>query len=314
MLENPRIRIGYSILSLSLLLAGDAWRFTFGWWIFGTVTILITLFSGWLLWRHRARWSLIGMPMPLVLFLTLATVSIFWSFYPAATALGLFTTWLIVVNAAALAVTFSWMEILRALGIVLRVILGASLLFELFVSLVIRERVLPLFGQPGVDYDSFKKIPGVLMWSRNELFDVFGDGRIQGILGNANSLGFLALLALIVFSIQLASKTVGRRWGVVWVLVAVATMFMTKSATVTLAAVGVAAVLVVALFVRHAQTGPGRLAVYLMSTVVLASAVVAAVLLRSSVLELLGKSSDLTGRFGIWSNVIDLAEQRPTFG
>ncbi len=314
MLENPRLRIGYSILAFSLLLAGDAWRFTFGWWVFGAITILITLLSAWLLWRQRNRWSLIGMPMPLVLFLTLATASIFWSRYPAATAVGLSTTWIIAISAAGLAITLTWTELLRSLGILLRFILGLSLLFELFVSVVVRDRVLPIFGQPGVDYGSYKRIPDILMWSRNELFEVFDNGRIQGILGNANSLGFLALLALIVFGIQLASKKVSRRSGLTWLLIAAATLLMTKSATVMAALAGVAAVLLVVLLVRRARTGRGRLLVYLVSVAVLSAAVVMVFILRSRVLELLGKSSDLTGRFGIWQSVIDLTQQRPAFG
>lgn len=314
MLENPRIRIGYSTLSLSLLLAGDAWRFALGWWVFGAASIVVTVYSVWLLWRQRHRWSLGGIPLPLLLFLALATVSIFWSQYPAATALGLTTTWLIAVNAVALAITLTWAEVLRALGIVLRFVLGLSLLFELFVSLVLRTRILPLFGQPGVDYDSFEKIPAILMWSRNELFEVFDGGRIQGILGNANSLGFLSLMALIVFGLQLASKKVRRAPGIGWLLFAAATMFMTKSATVTLAAVGVAAILLIALLIRRARTARGRMAVYAASAAVLSVGIVAGILARSYIFELLGKSSDLTGRLGIWNNVIDLAQQRPAFG
>lgn len=314
MLENPQIRLGYSTLAFALLLAGDAWRFTLGWWIFGTITTAVTAFSAWLLWRQRARWSLLGMPLPLLVFLILATGSIFWSHYPAATALGLSTTWIIVINAAGLAVTLTWTEILRPLGIVLRFVLGLSLLFELFVSLIVRERVLPLFGQPGVEYDSFKHIPDILMWSRNEIFEVFDDGRIQGIVGNANSLGFLALLALIVFGLQGASKTIGRSSSVFWLIVAGATVLMTKSATVTVSLVGVAAVLVVALLVRQATTGRGQLAVYLISVATLAATITTALVLRSQLLSLLGKSPDLTGRLGIWRNVIDLAQQRPAFG
>lgn len=314
MLENPRLRMGYSLLAFSLLLAGDAWRFAFGWWVFGAAAILLTLASAWLLWRQRSRWSLIGMPLPLLLFLALAIASLFWSHYTAATALGLTTTWMIVVNAAALAVTLTWAEILRSLGIVLRVVLGLSLVFELFVSLVVRDRVLPLFGQPGVDYESYERIPGILMWSRNELFQVFDNGRIQGILGNANSLGFLALLALIVFGIQLASKRVSTFWGVAWLLVATATLLMTKSATVTVAAVGVAAVLLAALLVRRARTLGGRRIIYLVSIGALALAAILAFVLRSQILGLLGKSADLTGRFGIWQSVSELIQQRPAFG
>ncbi|GAA3735626.1 hypothetical protein GCM10022239_09570 [Leifsonia bigeumensis] len=319
MLENPRFRLGFSMLVLFTLLAGDAWRLALGWWFFGALTIALTLVAAWLLWLQRARWGVGGMPLPLLTFLALAMASIFWSHYPGATALGLFTTWIIVINAVALAVTFTWAELLRGLGLVLRFVLGVSLLFELFVSGVLRDRLLPFFGQPGVDYESYDRIPGMLMWSRNELFDVFGDGRIQGIVGNANSLGFLALLAVIVFSIQLASSrrqpgAVSRRWGTVWLVLAAATILMTKSATVTLAVVGVAAVLVIALMVRRARTARGRLVVYGASVVAVAASVTAFIVFRAELLELLGKSADLTGRLGIWAKVIDLAQQRPAFG
>jgi hypothetical protein len=314
MLGNPRIRVGFSTLVLFTLLAGDAWRLSLGWWFFGVLTIALTLFAGWLLWLQRARWSVGGMPLPLLAFLALATVSIFWSHYPGATALGLFTTWIIVVNGVALAVTFTWAELLRALGVVLRFVLGASILFELFVSVVLRDRLLPFFGQPGVDYGSYEHIPGMLMWSRNELFEVFGSGRIQGIVGNSNSLGFLALLALIVVGIQVASRSVSRRRDAFWLVLAAATILMTKSATVTLATAGVAVVLVVALLVRHARTGRGRAIVYGSSALVVAAGVTVAFLLRGPLLELLGKSPDLTGRLGIWQKVIDLAQQRPAFG
>ncbi len=314
MLESSRFRVAFPSLALFMLLAGDAVRFTVGWWTFGIVTIAITLVSGWMLWRQRSRWSVAGMPLPLLAFLALATVSIFWSHYPGATALGLFTTWIIVINAVALAITFTWAELLRALGIVLRFVIAASLLFELFVSVVIRDRVLPLFGQPGVDYDSYTKLPGMLMWSRNELFDVFDGGRIQGILGNSNSLGFLALLALIVFGIQVASRKASRGWGSVWIALAAGSILLTKSATVTVAAAGVLVTLVIALLVRRARTGRGRVVVYTLSLVVVAAAVVAGFLVRARLFELLGKSPDLTGRIEIWNKVLTLAEQRPALG
>lgn len=314
MLESARFRFGFSAIALFILLAGDAVRLSLGWWVFGGVTIAVTLISGWLLWLQRSRWSVAGMPLPMLAFLAVATASIFWSHYPGATALGLFTTWLIVVNSVALAVTFTWAELLHALGGVLRFVLGVSVLFELFVSVVLRQRILPVFGQPGVDYDAYEKLPGMLMWSRNELFEVFGDGRIQGIVGNSNSLGFLALLALIVFGIQLASRAVSRSSGWFWLVVAAATILMTKSATVTLAAAGVAVVLIVALLVRRARTGRGRVVVYLSSAAVLAAGAATAFVLRDRVFELLGKSSDLTGRLGIWEKVIDLTQQRPAFG
>lgn len=40
-----------------------------------------------------------------------------------------------------------------------------------------------------------------LYWSRNQMFEIFDEGRFQGIVGNANKLEFLGLLAIIVFAI-----------------------------------------------------------------------------------------------------------------
>lgn len=314
MLENARFRLVFPSLALFILLAGDAVRFSTGWWTFGVVSVGITLLSGWLLWSQRARWGVADIPLPLLAFLALATVSIFWSHYPGATALGLLTTWMIAVNALALAVTFTWAELLRVLGMVLRFVIGVSLVFELFVSIVLRHRVLPIFGQPGVDYDSYSTLPGMLMWSRNELFDVVSSGRIQGIVGNSNSLGFLALLAVIVFGIQFASRTVSRKWGVVWLVLALLTILMTKSATVTIALAVTLIVLAIALAVRRAKTGRGRVIVYAASAATLALGFVAAFVLRTRLFELLGKSPDLTGRLEIWNKVISLAQERPAFG
>ncbi|MEO7147466.1 MAG: O-antigen ligase family protein [Terrimesophilobacter sp.] len=326
MFENPRWRVGYATVGLFVLLAGDALRFTVGWWVFSILTVAVTIVSLWLLFAERHRWRVNHLPYPLLLFLALATVSIVWSHYPASTALGLFTTWVIVVNGVAFAIALSWTQLLGALSHVLRFVIGASLLFELFVSTVIRARVLPLFGQPGVDYGSYKHIPGMLMWSRNELFDVFGTGRIQGILGNSNSLGFLALLGLIVFSIQFATHSDSRRtpggrgWSRsrrasgVWIVLAAASILMTKSATVTLALVGVVIVAVVVLSIRRAHTPRGRTIVASVTALAVVAVGVVLVLFRGEVLALLGKSSDLTGRLGIWRAVIGLAQERPVFG
>ncbi len=82
---------------------------------------------------------------------------------------------------------------MRCLGTALRWILALSLAFELFVSTVIRDRLLPFW----VDYSHLDKIPAAFYWSRNLLFE---GGRIQGIVGNANILAFAALLAVITFS------------------------------------------------------------------------------------------------------------------
>lgn len=313
-LLHPAARTGYLVLTLLLLLAGDAVRFTFGWWSFGVLALVSGLLSAGLLIAQRDRWRISTLPYPLLAFVSLATLSLAWSAYRPATALGLFTTWLIAIAGVAFAITFTWREFLRGLSMVLKTILALSLLFELFVSLVVRAPILPLFTQPGVDYSIYDKLPKMLYWSRNELFQVFDEGRIQGIVGNANNLGLLALLAVIVFVIELADRSVRRRWGIPWLALAAATLVFTRSATVTITIVALLIACGAVLVLRAAPTAKARAITYAGILAVVASGATIAVLFNSRILELLGKSADLTGRFGIWQSVIELAQQRPAFG
>jgi exopolysaccharide production protein ExoQ len=298
----------FLVVALFTLLAGDAWRYTITWWGFGVVALGIAATSVMLLARRRAHWGASSVPIPLAVFLALATLSIAWSFYPGATAIGLVTTWLTTIVAAAIAVTFTWDEFLRGLALALRFVLGLSLLFELFVALVIRRPVLPLW----VDYGT-GDLPKLLYWSRNELFEVFDGGRIQGVVGNASTLGFMALLALIAFGLQLAGGTVRRLPGILWIAIAVVTMYLTSSATILVALVVVAATLGAVLVVRRARGG-WRVAVQSGMLAIAAVAVTLGLVFRGPLLSALGKSDDLTGRLDIWDAVIGLAQQRPVLG
>jgi O-antigen ligase len=255
-----------------------------------------------------------ALPYPLLGFLVLATASLAWSAYPAATALGLLTTWMIAVAAVAITVTTSLARLARGLAVVLGAVLAGSLLFELFVATIIRGPILPLFSQPGVDYSPYETIPKMLYWSRNELFQVFNEGRIQGVVGNANNLGFLALLGVIVFAIMLADRSLRRRWAITGLVLSAVTIFLTRSATVTVALVGVIVVALAILALRRAATPRARLITGSGIIGVTGLGAIAAVLLRDQLLALLGKSSDLTGRLGIWDAVIALGQQRPVAG
>ena len=305
--ERPRFRFALLTLALFTILAGDVWRYSLTWFGFAAIVVGVSVFSVLLLVRSRARWSVGGLPYPLLAFVALSTVSILWSAYPSSSAVGIAATLLTVLSAVAFAVTFDWSEILRALGVALRFVIGLSFAFELFVALVLRRPVLP----PWFDYGDGPHAKA-LYWSRNVLFD---DGKIQGVVGNSALLGFLGLLALIVFGIQLAGATRRSvRWRTaVWLALAALTVFLTRSATITLALVAVVVVTLAILAIRRAS-GRARVGLYVVFGVVVAALVVAAVTLSGPLLALLGKSPDLTGRTDIWTSVIELAQQRPVFG
>ena len=315
MIESLRARTAFLVLTLFTLMAGDAWRYTVGWTGFAILAGLLAAASVIVLVLQRDRWNVGGLPYPLIAFLVLTVLSLMWSYYPGATALGLAATWCTVAVGAAVAVTFSWAEILRGLGLALRFVLGMSLLFEFVVAAFIGRPVLPPVPEPGIDYANLPdKIPPMLFWSRDELFRVFDDGKIQGIVGNSTLLSFVALLGIIVFGIQLASGLVRKRWGLFWLAIAVVNLAFSRSATNLLGLIAVIAVVVAVLLVRRAATPRAVVTTYLGLIVVAIGGIMGALAVRAQLLALLGKSPDLTNRTQIWRDVSELSQQRPMLG
>ena len=309
-LDQRVFRLGFAVVALVTALAGEAIRYAISWWGFLAVALVITAVAVALLVRDHERWRIGALPYPLLAFLALATASVAWSYYPGATLLGLGATWAAAIVGTAIAVTVTWAELLVALGRALRIVLGASFAFELVVSLILRARILPFFPPPGIDYSTIESIPGPLFWSRNLLLE---GGKIQGIVGNSSLLGFIALLALIVFSVQFGAKTVGRVPSLIWMSLAVLAIVLTKSATITIAMAVLVVVILTTVLLRRVQLAH-RKYVWAGVYTVIAAITVASIAFPTQLLALVGKSPDLTQRLGIWENVIRLAEQRPSFG
>ena len=310
-----RVRAGLLVGVLAFLLAIEGVTYLVGVPATAVVGVLFGIAAGAALVRRRGRRWWRTVPLPLVLFLGLATVSILWSSYPDGTAIGLLRTWLVVAMGIAIAVEYSWPEVVAGLASALRLVLWVSWLFEIVVAVVIRRPVVALVPPVGVSPDELVDPPKLLQWSRNELFDLFDDGRLQGIVGNATIFAFLAVLGLAVFVVELLGAGRGRRLVPgLSIGLAVASLAATKSATAIVAAV-VAIVLVAAvLLVRRAAAGRPRALVRIVLAAGGVLAIALAVLLRGPILGLLGRSGDLTGRVDIWATVLETAAQRPIAG
>jgi O-antigen ligase len=314
MIDRRWFRVGYPALVFFILLAGDAWRYTVGWYGWAVVVLALAAVAVALLVRNRLDWRVGGLPYPLLVFLAYAALSTAWSFYPGATALGLAGLLVTAVGAVGVAVSFTWAELLRSLGVALRAILGLSFLFELYVALIVRTPILPVVPEPGIDYSTLGTVPPMLYWSRDQLFQVFSGGKIQGIVGNSVLLSFVALLGIIVFALQFAGRTAKRRWTLPWLALAVLALAFSRSATVIVALVVVVIVAFAVLAVRRAPTPRARLTTHVVIGAIAVLGAAAAVVARNQLFALLGKSDDLTGRVDIWAAVIHLAQQRPAFG
>ena len=297
-------------LTLFTLLAGDAWRYSLSWYGWGAIVALLAL--AWLALAVRQRVDFRRVPVALGAVAGYLTLSIAWSAYPGASAIGVAVTLITGAIGIVLTQLLSLSEFVRALSVALRWILGLSFLFELAVATLVRHPLLPFW----TSYD--EPYPAAFNWSRNLLFE---GGRIQGITGNANLLAFAALLALIVLGIQWRVRvaepgneaSLPRAVAASWILLALGILVLTRSSTVIVAGVGVALVLAVLLLARR-FAGPARTALYCAALATGATIVTLVVVFRDALLDLLGRSDDLTGRLDIWSAVIGLAQERPWFG
>ncbi|MFP7834029.1 O-antigen ligase family protein [Marisediminicola sp. LYQ134] len=306
-LDSRGFLTGFAAFVFFTGFAADAWRNSITWWGYGVVVIASLVLAIVVLVRHRLVLRASDVPVPLVAFLALCAASIVWSRYPLESAAGLLLQLLTTTIGLAVALTVDRAAILRALGRALTAILALSLVFELVVAFVVRAPVLPVWvvGADRVDP------PLLLFWSRNVLLD--GEP-VQGIVGSSSLLAMVAFLAIIVLGVQLAAGMIRRSRAIAWLALAGATVAITRSATVLLGLVAVAVVLAMILIVRRTPSGRPRAIVYGSLAVAGVGLVAIALVAREGILSTLGKSSDLTGRAGIWEAVIGLAEQRPALG
>ena len=296
---------GLAVAVFFMLFAGEGVRNLLGWTVFGAISIALAITYGVLLWRARRRVSWRRLPVTLIGFILLAVASTAWSANPAETALTALALVLTTIGGLGVALLLPWRDVVRALGTTLRWILALSFAFEIYVSAFLGRTLAPLalnFGDPSVS--------SIYLWSRNMLFE---GGPIQGIVGNRNQLGFIALIALIIFCLQLVDGTVWRIWGIAWLAIAIGTLALTRSSTVLLAAAAVILVLGFALWARAIRPGSRR-GLYSVATLVLLGMVAFGIFGRDILSTVMGKSEDLTGRVTIWNAVTDLAQQRPSLG
>lgn len=309
-MAESKTRLGvsaYAICVFILTIGSNGVRNLVGWWGFLAIALALTVWGAVLFVRlkpERFRWY--RLPSPLYWFLALAVLSIAWSQYPLESVLGVAAQLATTLLAVVLAFVLTWHEVLRTLGAALRWLIGVSLLFELGVSLLVRQPVRQSFLSGDLADNDSK----LLLWSRDLLFS---GGPIQGVVASSVLFGFIALLGLIVFVIQLRAGLVRSFAGWFWVCAALAAILLTRGATVWVALAAVLAALALALWAR--RLGPERRApLYITGTALVVAAVSLVLFARDFVFGLLGKSGDMTGRLDTWRSVIELAEQRPWFG
>lgn len=231
------------------------------------------------------------LPISLLAFVGWSAASIVWSNYQWAT-LGALTYQLIFAFLALfVALARDLIQIVRAFGDVLRVVLGVSLALELLSGLLLD---LPI---------AFLGISGRL--------DQFGP--IEGVMGSRNMLGFTALIALVTFGTELFTKSVNRSLGI-WSIVGASLAILLSQSPVTFSTLLALGVMSLALmWLRRMPPEPRRIRQFTLAGGLVVAAGLA-FLFRSQLLAALNASAELDYRVDVWRQVVELVRLHPLEG
>jgi O-antigen ligase len=257
-------------------------------------TIIVSLCAlgvGVLIARRKELVLVRLVPSTLLLYLGWALATIFWSYDMT----GSFWSWVSTVALAFLAVVIGHvrdtLQTARALGDVLRVLLGVSLGVEILSGI--------LLDMPF----SFLGVQG----------NIARFGPIQGIFGTRNLLGFVAILALITFLIEYRTQSVRLGVSIASVVLAGTLATLSDSPTVLVLAVGVGAAVAALALVRHARPERRPRLQWALGGLVVVIVVVGYAL-RHPIIDFLGAGTDFRMRVNLWNEIVDFVRTRPVTG
>ena len=230
-------------------------------------------------------------PTTLVLLVAWAGISAFWSAAPATALAG----WAQLAGLAVLAVVIGHvrdaLQTVRALGDVLRWLLGISLALEVL-SGILLDLPIPFLG-----------IQGAIA----EL------GPVQGLFGTRNALGFVTVIALITFLVEFRTQSVGSGVAIGSVVLGGILAALSGSPTVIVVALVTAAASLALWGVRRVPPERRRAVQVVLGVGVLVAIGVASAA-RAPLVAALGAENDLETRTRVWTRVLDVADIRPVQG
>ncbi|MBD7957214.1 O-antigen ligase family protein [Microbacterium sp. Sa4CUA7] len=230
-------------------------------------------------------------PTTLIVFLAWVLVSVTWSQDAAATLAG----WTALVALAFLAVVISHvrdtLQTARALGDVMRVLLTVSLAVEVLAGILLDMPI------------RFLGIQG----------NIAALGPVQGIFGTRNSLGFIAVLALITFLVEYRTMSVRPGVSLYSAILAGVLAALSDSPTVLVLAVAVAAATGALAIVRHTPPIRRRTVQWVFGGALIVGLAVA-YLARHTIIAWIGAARDFSTRADLWAQIVVFVRARPIQG
>jgi O-antigen ligase len=290
--SSARFAQALTLTAIGIAFAAHALRALVGWpGYLAALAALIALCGVSLVARWRAvEWYGI-LPLTILVFVGWCTASILWSSTPAVTATRVAYLIAFAMLGVYIALMRDTIQIVRAFGDVLRVLLGVSVALEVVSGILIDQPI------------RFLGIAG-------NLADL---GPIQGIFASRNVLGFVSLIALVTFIVEWRTRSVQRGKAIASVSLAAACVLLSGSPG-TFVALGFALVALAALYGLRRVAAPSRWRWQLALLATVALALTIAWIFRVRIIALLDARDDFDVRLEVWRELSRYLSLNPLQG
>ncbi|PWC03818.1 O-antigen ligase family protein [Agromyces badenianii] len=260
--------------------------------LLAALTGLVVLCAASLVARWRAvEWYGI-LPITILVFIGWCAASVLWSNLPAYSSIarvGYLVAFAFI--GVYVALMRDTIQIVRAFGDVMRVLLGASLALEVLSGILL-------------------DMPITVLGIRGDIAEL---GPIQGVFGSRNMLGFVALIALLTFIVEWRTKIVQRTRAMLSLALAVLCLVFSGSPT-TWFALGAALLALAALYGLRRVPASTRWRWQLALLITGVVALVTAWIVRIRIIELLDARGEFDVRLDVWRELSRYLNLNPLQG
>lgn len=232
--------------------------------------------------RSQLEWRGI-LPISLLAFLGWATISLVWSSYQWATVGGLAYLFAFTAIALHIALCRDTIQIIRAFGDVVRFVLIASLVLEIFSGILIDAPIRILAIQA----------------------HLAEGGPISGVVATRNQLGLVAIIGAITFATEHRTRSVSRLVSIGSLVLAGLCILLTQSPIVYVTAIVVGLAAAVLYFLRRVPAERRQAWQFIVLALASAAAIVAWIV-RFSIIQFFNADGVLTYRLELWNKIFDL--------
>jgi O-antigen ligase len=290
--STTRLANAIATVAIAVSILAPTVRALIGWPGLIAIVVLLVVIAGLSLVARRESIDYQGiLPLTLLLFLGWAAISLFWSEYQWATLAGLGYLGAFSALGIYVALMRDTIQIVRAFGDVLRVVLVASIALEVFSGLLVDSPI------------RFLGIQGHLDTA----------GPIQGLLGTRNQLGIIALIAAVTFGTELRTKSIRPGLAIASLVLAGITMVFTRSPLIG-GVIVVLAVAVVALYALRRVPPAHRTVAQLGLLAVVGIVALITWGFRQRIIGLSNAGGELDYRLRLWNEMTTLIRISPLEG